>query len=226
MQRRKDCTAQKMRLRCCTDSAINWASRYREEFERHLRSRGIWSHSLQIGIDRAGAPAFYVQVDDANRTKLESQESVYRGVRIMPVQMIYTEEEERSGIRIGGDRLRPLVCGAGITATQSGTLGMFVKRRDGSVALISAGQVLGDSLPRSAKGKPVFQPRQSKNTKKSNDGNLIARVVGFTKCSKRPRGNDYKIGCAVLFRMLGQPPDRSAFASIWDRIQTPSLRIH
>jgi hypothetical protein len=169
------------------------ASRYREEFESHLQSLGIVSESIRIGQDRTGIPAFFVQVDDANRKKLEAQEAMYHRVRVIAERAMHTDEPPP--VRRPGERLRPLVCGSGITANGSGTLGLFVKTRDGSVALLSAGHVLGDVLSGSAKG-PVFQPSQ-RIENKTDDENLIAKVTHIRKL-EQDGANRFDVGYAIL----------------------------
>ena len=93
--------------------AFGRAVQYMEDFELRLRALDIKYKSIWIGWEPNGRhPAFFVDVDDANRTKLEAHVQTYHGIRVVPT------------------RAKSLVQGALKLITTALQLGSFVYRQE------------------------------------------------------------------------------------------------
>ena len=90
------------------------------------------------------------------------------------------------------ERVRPLTCGAGITSSsgRAGTLGCFVKTSNGSVALVTTGEIIGREPL--APEQSVYQP--------SADADSVNRIASVEKITSLHDGNEnrFDIGYADL----------------------------
>ena len=173
--------------------SLNRATRLLPEFEAWLDKFNIAFGRVSIRADEeTGGPAFAVTVNDEGMAKLKAQPALYHRVPItveidssLPIR-----HPELPDIK----RLRPLVCGTGISAWSSGTLGCFVTAPDGKPAIVTVAHVLS-SLRDPEREQVVIQPWHF--SEEHRDADVIARVTKVLPLHEDGR-NHFDIGYATL----------------------------
>ncbi|MCK1574135.1 NAD(P)-binding protein [Bradyrhizobium sp. 174] len=177
--------------------------RHLEEFEAFLRRIDVKPWSIKVAVGSDELAEWSVEVDLENRTKLlKANRKAFHRLSIVPAKI--SSWDNRQGVMLPTERLRPLTLGAGITSYKApneyeavGAVSCFAKASDGKIVLVTAGPVL--------KYNRLYQPStRDAETKdegdQTEDPNLIATVkkTHRTKRLGNNSRNTLEVGYAIL----------------------------